>query len=97
MEYIMLRKDFEIEYYFPENWLLEIHQEHPSWFKSFILDVDDKIASLEVEDGRKNNFQNHIFERMKSSLTFEWLEPWLPLLRTIELSLSKQNSKLKSM
>ena len=40
---ILLKKDFEIEYYFPDQWLKEIHIDHPGWYSNFILDVEKII------------------------------------------------------
>ncbi len=95
-EFIILKKDFEIEYYFPNNWLKEIHEDHPSWFESFTLDVEQNIMSMSINDNRKNNFQNEIFKRMQASENHEWLEKWLPILRTIEKSLTDQHETIKN-
>lgn len=95
-EYVMLRKDFEIEYYFPDEWLKEIHNDHPGWFDSFILDVEENISSLTVKDSSKNSFQKNIFKRIENSTSHEWLIKWLPILTIIENSLKSQQVKLKS-
>lgn len=95
-EYIMLKKDFEIEYYFPDSWLKEIYNNHSSWFDNFTLDVEQNIMSMSINDKRKSNFQNEVFKRMEASENYEWLEKWLPILQTIEKSLTAQQEKLKS-
>ena len=95
-EYIMLRKDFEIEYYFPDDWLKEIYDNHSGWFESFTLDVEDNIMSMSVKDNRKNNFQNEVFRRMEGSENYEWLSKWLPILQKIEKSLDIQRQTIKS-
>lgn len=95
-EYVMLRKDFEIEYYFPNTWLKEIQNDHPGWFESFIEDVEGNISSLSIKDGSKDSFQKNIFNRMEHSTSHEWLTKWIPVLKTIETSLKNQQTKLKS-
>lgn len=92
----MLRKDFEIEYYFPDEWLKDLHSDHPGWFDSFIVDIEGNISSLSIKDNSKNSFQKNIFLRMESSTSNEWLSKWLPILTTIETSLIAQQTKLKS-
>jgi len=93
-EYIILKKDFEIEYYFPDNWLKEINQQHAGWFSNIILDVENNISTLEVKDNSKDSFQKEIFRRIDEDTTFEWLQKWIPILKTIENSLKDQEKKL---
>ncbi len=93
-EYISLKKDFEIEYYFPDEWLKEIYSEHSGWFESFILDVENNISLLEIKDSNKDSFQKEIFKRIEESEEFEWLRKWLPILTTIETSLNSQKEKI---
>lgn len=95
-EYVILKKDFEIEYYFPDEWLREIYQDHSGWFDSFTCDVEQNILSMSVKDGRKSNFQNEVFRRIDASDDNEWLAKWLPILNTIEKSLSSQSEALNS-
>ena len=95
-EYIMLRKDFEIEYYFPDEWLNAIHDEHPGWFQNFTIDVDRNLSFLEIKDNSKGSFQKEIFRRIEDSQDIKWLEKWIPVLRTIESSLVKQKEKIGS-
>ena len=95
-EYIMLRKDFEIEYYFPDEWLNAIHDEHPGWFQNFTIDVDRNLSFLEIKDNSKGSFQKEIFRRIEDSQDIKWLEKWIPVLSTIESSLVKQKEKIGS-
>lgn len=95
-EYILLKKDFEIEYYFPDEWLKEIYSDHFGWYESFILDVENNISLLEIKDSNKESFQKEIFKRIAESVDFEWLIKWLPILNTIENSLKTQKKKITS-
>lgn len=95
-EYISLKKDFEIEYYFPDEWLKEINHEHPGWFQTFILDVDTNISALEIKDSNKEQFQKEIFRRIASDKEFIWFKKWIQVLRIIEGSLLNQKLKLRS-
>lgn len=95
-EYISLKKDFEIEYYFPDEWLKQIHNEHSGWFESFILDVENNISLLEIKDSNKDSFQKEIFRRIEENENFEWLIKWIPILNTIEKSLQTQKVKIIS-
>ena len=94
--YLMLRKDYEIEYYFPDEWLMEIYSEHKSWFESFIQDVEGFISSFSIKDKNKASFQKNIFDRIDQSSSYEWIDKWLPVLTTIEGSLESQRNKLKN-
>jgi len=93
-EFVMLKKDYEIEFCFPDKWLRSIHTEHSGWFENFTEDVENNIASLEIKDNRKANFQAEIFARMEEDSHFTWLEKWIPILNAIELSLKKQKENL---
>ncbi len=95
-EYVILKKDFEIEYYFPDEWLIEMNNEHSGWFESFTTDVEQNLISMSVKDGRKDSFQNEIFKRIDNAQNNDWLPKWLPILETIETSLDSQKTILKS-
>jgi len=95
-EYIMLRKDFEIEYYFPDEWLKSINIEHPGWFQNFTLDVEENISFIEIKDNSKEKFQNEILKRINESEDSNWIIKWIPVLSTIEKSLESQKEKIKS-
>lgn len=95
-EYIMLRKDFEIEYYFPDEWLKSIYTEHPGWFQNFTLDVEENISVIEIKDNSKEKFQNEVFKRINDSDSTEWITKWIPILNAIEKSLDSQKDKIKA-
>lgn len=93
-EYISLKKDFEIEYYFPDQWLKEIYNDHQGWFQTFILDVDTNISALEIKDSNKEQFQKEIFRRIEADKEKVWFQKWVQVLKTIEGSLNRQKIKL---
>lgn len=91
-EYISLKKDYEIEYYFPDQWLTEIFEQHSGWFDKYILDVEKNISLLEIKDANKDSFQKEIFRRLDEDTNNDWLAKWLPILNTIESSLNEQKT-----
>lgn len=95
-EYIILKKDFEIEYYFPDEWLKDIHENHSGWFESYITDVEGTISFLAIKDSNKDSFQKEIFSRIENCENNEWLLKWIPILDTIEKSLAAQKDKITS-
>lgn len=82
-DYIILSDGFEIEYLFPDDWIMEVHNEHPGWFESYALDMEDKIISLEIMDGRKNKYMSYMFRKIETSECNDWISKWLILLGKI--------------
>lgn len=94
-EYLMLKKDFEIEYYFPDEWLESIHESHPGWFESYTKDVEGNLAAVGIKTGSKDSFQREIFRRIDESTDDSWIVKWISVLKTIETSLVEQKKILK--
>ncbi len=95
-DFLLLKKDFEIEGYFPENWIKMIHSEQSQWFDTFSLDVEDKIAEFSIVDTKKTLFQEKIFEFMEQSSKENWFDNFIVILNKIQEVLVNKHKKITS-
>tara|TARA_R110000824_G_C15195448_1_gene675217 strand:+ start:347 stop:2023 length:1677 start_codon:yes stop_codon:yes gene_type:complete len=94
--FISVRAQFAIEGLFPDNWISDIYDQHPSWFESFSIDAEGKLEPFKIKDNRKSNVQAELFKLADESESLEWAERFINVFNIAESALGKQSTKLDS-
>jgi hypothetical protein len=83
----------EIEGVFPDAWIVDLHEEHQSWFSEPpSLDLDGRLVGFRVEDNSKARARGWLQARgQKDPSTLETLRR---LLLTLDDGLRRQKDKL---
>lgn len=65
-DYTIIPANGEIESVFPEEWIKQIHADHPSWFQPFRLDAAGDISIFKIKSGYKRKFMDVVLGYMKN-------------------------------
>ncbi|MDM8348756.1 AAA family ATPase [Pseudomonas sp. sp1636] len=94
VEFAIVRDRFAIEGLLPDDWIRQIHFDHPNWFEEYAEDAQEKILPFKIKDGNKEQFFNWFVGKLSSTNFDEWSDRWLPILKICEKSLTQQGEKL---
>ncbi|STK08044.1 Uncharacterised protein [Escherichia coli] len=87
-DYISVRSGFAIEGLFPDDFISDAMETHPSWFiggKS--VDADDVIEPFKVQDNKKTNLLNFFLERCRVQPICGWISRWEKVFNVIDSAL----------
>ncbi|EOS1469248.1 hypothetical protein ETY13_RS27335, partial [Escherichia coli] len=84
-DYISVRSGFAIEGLFPDDFISDAMETHPSWFiggKS--VDADDVIEPFKVQDNKKTNLLNFFLEKCRVQPICGWISRWEKVFNVID-------------
>lgn len=93
-DFISVRKGLPIEALFPDAWISECRENHPSWFADFSVDASGDLEGFELKDGFKKNFANFAKEKANSHVDLSWATRWIAVCEAINRALENKNIKL---
>ena len=93
-DFVSVRSGFSIEALFPDQWVIDLHNDHAGWFETFSVDASGELEPFRVKTGNKTQLQNALTARASQADPAVWAGRWLPLLSTIEASLQEQLTRL---
>src|SRR5690606_41136956 len=92
--YVSVRSRFPIEGLFPDQWIIELKEQHPSWFRSFSVDAAGELEPFQIDDHRKKNLQNSLLERAQNETNLDWARKFIQVLQRIDTALGKLDKKI---
>lgn len=95
INYISLPNGFAIEGLFPDEWIIQLHNEHKSWFKNeFSVDMDGKLQFFNLEDNHKKDFAKKLKTKAQEQENYEWATKWIKLCNLINSALENLAKKI---
>jgi hypothetical protein len=93
-DFVTVRKGFAIEGLFPDDWIVELHEEHPNWFEAWSVDASGALEEFRVKDGNKATLQKRLMQRATESPHDTWAQRWLDVCNALDGALGWQNARL---
>ncbi|MDR6438750.1 hypothetical protein J2790_003917 [Paenarthrobacter nicotinovorans] len=94
-DYLSVRDRFAIEGLFPDPWVQDLHQEHPSWFEIFSEDSQGGLEPFKVKSSHKTSVINALCKRAELDNSQSWAGPWTNFLMGLEKALAIQRQRLE--
>jgi hypothetical protein len=70
--FVSVRAGFAIEGLFPDEWIIELHNEHSNWFEEFSVDSNGTLEQFRVKDDKKSNLINHLVSIAEAQASHDW-------------------------
>jgi hypothetical protein len=96
-DFLSVRSGFALEGLFPDEWINELYERSPQYFKSYSVDVFGDLEPFLLHDNHKGNAQNFLLAKTREIEPSMWGSRFLALFKAIELALTKQKELLASL
>ena len=93
-QFLSVRSGFAIEGLFPDEWMVEIHDQNPDWFDEYSVDVSGALEPYRIKDQRKGTVRTILIERAEHEADFGWASRWLDFARAAEQALIVLENRL---
>jgi hypothetical protein len=94
-DYLSVRDRFAIEGLFPDSWVKDLHQEHPSWFDIFSEDSQGMLEPYRVKSAHKAAVISALCKRAELDASQSWAGPWVNFLTSLESALRFHQKRLE--
>lgn len=94
--FVSVRSRFAIEGLFPDQWLIDIQKENPSWFDSFSIDASGELEPFKIKDNQKSSIQRSLIEKAEKEKNLNWANRFIAVCGVIDNSLTELHSNLKN-
>ena len=85
--YVSVRDRFAIEGLFPDEWIVEMQEQHPNWFETFSVDAAGDLEPFSVEDAHKRQAVAWLRTRAEAESSVSWAARWVLLLSALNTAL----------
>lgn len=92
--FVSVRSKFAIEGLFPDEWIKNIHAEHPTWFDSYSVDAAGQLEPFKVKDDRKPNIQAELVSLADDEADLQWAQRFGNVCSVIDSALSQLSDAL---
>lgn len=92
--FVSVRSRFAVEGLFPDQWIIDLHTNHPTWFDNFATDAAGTLEPFRIKDDKKSSVQSALIDRAKSEQTLAWIERFGKVCEVIDEALAYQLEKL---
>ncbi len=86
--FVSVRSRFAIEGLFPDGWIINIHEEHASWFDSFAVDAGGELEPFKIKDSKKSQMQAKLMHFADAENNLDWAIRFIKVLQVIDSALS---------
>lgn len=91
-DYAVLPKGFPIEGLFPNDFIVEMYENHPGWFSNFNADIHGKVLAFSLKDGSKGSMQRAMMTRAEKETAktgnYAWAKEFIGLFNIAETQLA---------
>lgn len=96
-EFISLHSGFSLEGLFPHQWIIDLHEEHPTWFSEYSVDVTNTLQPFTLKhESNKSQLREALIERAKQQSDLAWASRFIEVFQVLESCLEKKAAKLGS-
>nr|MDA3947057.1 AAA family ATPase [Helicobacteraceae bacterium] len=90
-DFISLYSGFSLEGLFPNEWIIEAHNEHPNWFKEYSVDVEGKLQPFDLKSNQtKSQLRNYLISKSEADDSFDWITKFEQVFNVMEEALAKR-------
>ncbi|WP_432381192.1 ATP-dependent nuclease [Duganella sp. P38] len=97
-DYAVLPKGFAIEGLFPQEFIKDLNDKHPSWFRKFNADIHGNILGFSIRDGNKSSAQRALMakaeEESEKTGNYVWAKEFVNLFQVAEKQLETKIENL---
>ncbi|NRB55765.1 MAG: AAA family ATPase [Salinicola sp.] len=93
--FVSVRSRFAIEGLFPDDWIITIHKEHPSWFDSFSVDASGELEPFKVKDSNKSQVQAKLISLAEAEESLDWANRFINVFQMIDAALASLHTNLQ--
>lgn len=93
--FVSVRSRFAIEGLFPDDWIITIYGEHPSWFDSFAVDAEGELEPFKVKDDKKSQMQAKLISLAEGEKNLDWASRFIKVFQVIDSALNSLHEKLE--
>lgn len=94
--FVSVRSRFAIEGLFPDNWIKELHNNHPTWFENFAVDASGQLEPFKIKDDKKSNIQTALVTLAETEQDLIWADRFVNVCVVIDEALAALSNKLTS-
>ena len=95
LHFLSVRNGFAIEGLFPDEWILDLHQDHPNWFDEYSVDVSGDLESYRFKDHNKAAAQNSLVRRAEEANDLSWAARWIDLCEAADAALERLDARVR--
>lgn len=92
--FVLVRSRFAIEGLFPDDWIKDIHESHPSWFDAYAVDASGQLEPFKIKDNNKSDAQARLVARAESENNLDWADRFLIVFDAVDVALGKLSKAL---
>lgn len=97
-DYVSVRDRFAIEGLFPDEWIIDLHDENPTWFENYSVDTGGVLEPYKIKDARKARAQKHLIDLAEESEgDLDWANRWILFLDACERALATQKKRVDNL
>ncbi|WCO69243.1 AAA family ATPase [Iamia majanohamensis] len=93
-DFVTVRSQFAIEGLFPDRFLVDLYENHPSWFTSFSQDAFGEVEPFRIEDRHKRRTIDALIALAEDEDDLGWAERWIAVCNAIEGALERRMAAL---
>lgn len=94
--FVSVRSKFAIEGLFPDHWIVDIHEQHASWFESYSTDAAGQLEPFSIKDNKKGDAQNILIARANAAGDLTWSTRFSTVCNVLNTTLGELHKKLAS-
>jgi ABC-type transport system involved in cytochrome c biogenesis ATPase subunit len=94
--YVSVRSKFSIEGLFPDQWIVDLHEQHAGWFDSYSTDAADQLEPFSIKDNKKSDVQISLIARADADENLEWSTRFRTVFTVLDTALGELHQKLIS-
>jgi predicted ATP-dependent endonuclease of OLD family len=88
IHYVSIRDRFAIEGLFPDDWIIDLKNQHSSWFDNdFSVDASGTLETFKIKDNHKSDFSKQMKQIAETQSDFNWASRWIQVFNSINAAL----------
>lgn len=92
--FVSIRSGFAVEGLFPDDWIIDIYEDHSAWFQDYSVDVSGNLEPFRIKDDKKSNVQKILMDRAEAQENSGWASKFNEVCSAIDKALEKQSKSL---
>ena len=94
--YVSVRSKFSIEGLFPDQWIVDLHEQHAGWFDSYSTDAAGQLEPFSIKDNKKSDVQISLIASADAAENLDWSTRFRTVCIVLDTALGELHQKLIS-